>query len=422
MVIKSHQYKEQPRKVVIFSGGKPVGNQRGAIVISLSIIFLLLTTFVTLYSTKAILLEQKIVNNQTRSALAFEAAEFGLSTAVQYISDGIDRDDDTNIDPIFAPAAAVAPAVLGVGTTNTSLVGTVVGKQQSVTVTITDITTAPDTFFAFRIVSQGFSDDSSATRTITQVIRVVDALPNVPDNPLTARGTVDIAGSATVINPEGTSSIWSGGDVELGANNSVSTEVADPSDANYPLCMDTPMKCNTVSTSNKVTVGLDIIEHDSNLANLTAEKMFENFFGMTPAAYKASTVTMDLAGGSDFGAAHLATNEVIWYDGDADINGGTVGCTVAVTGGNICDVANEDPSIVIIDGNADMKGGPHFYGIVFVMGNVTLSGNSTVHGAMIVAGESNTTGSLNIWYNSRLLSNTRDNGGFSAASGAWKDF
>ncbi len=410
MVIKSHQYRVQHREILKTLCCKPMARQRGAIVISLSIIFLLLTTFVTLYSTKAILLEQKMINNQTRSALAFEAAEFGLSTAVQYISDGIDQDDDGIIDAIFTKVA-------GVGTQNTSAVG-----NQSVTVTITDITTAPDTFFAFRIVSQGFSDDSSATRTITQVIRVVNALPNVPDNPLTTKGTVDIAGSATVINPEGTSSIWSGGDVELGANNSVSTEVADPSDANYPLCMDTPMKCNTVSTSNKVTVGLDIIEHDSNLANLTAEKMFENFFGMTPAVYKESKVTMDLAGGSDFSAAHLATNEVIWYDGDVDINGGTVGCTIAVTGGNICDVANEDPSIVIIDGNADMKGGPHFYGIIFVMGNVTLSGNSTVHGAMIVSGDSDTTGSLNIWYNSRLLSNTRDNAGFSAASGAWHDF
>lgn len=424
MVIKSHHYRELRCRMVTFSGCKAISSQRGAIVISLSIIFLLLTTFVTLYTTKSILLEQKIANNQARSALAFEAAEFGISTAVQYISDGPDRDVDGDgnsdglMDAIFAVDAD------NVGTTNTSLVGAVVGKQQSVTVTITDITTAPDTLLAFRIVSQGFSDDSSATRTITQVIKVVDALPNVPDNPLTARGTVDVNGSATVHNPEGTSSIWSGGNVDIGSNNSTATYVADPSGADYPICMDTPMTCSTVQTSNKVTVGLDIIEHDNNLANLTKEQMFENFFGMTPEAYREAIVTVDLASGSDFSTgAGLAQNEVVWYEGNADINGVTVGCSVAVNGGNVCAQANEAPSIVIINGDVNMKGGPHFYGIVFVMGDITLTGNSTFHGALVVAGESNNTaGSLDVWYNSRLLKDSRGNGGFSAASGAWHDF
>lgn len=407
--MKLHQHIEH----VKYSECKPITRQRGAIVLSLSIIFLLLTTFVTLYSSKAILLEQKIVNNQTRSKLAFEAAEFGMSTAIQYISDDIDRNNDGAVDAIFSVDAN------NIGTTNTSDVG-----NESVSVIITDIDGDPNTLSTFRITSQGFSDDSTATRTIIQVIKVVDALPNVPDNPLTTRGTVNINGSATVHNPEGNSTVWSGGDVDIGSNNASATYIADPSGAGYPSCMDTPMTCSTAKTSNKVTVGLDIIEHDNNLKNLTNFELFENFFGMSPSAYRESKVTVDLAAGSDFSAgASLAQNEVVWYDGDADINGVTVGCSVAVNGGNVCALANEDPSIVIINGNATMKGGPHFYGIVFVMGDVTLSGNSTFHGGLVVAGDSNSTsGSLDVWYNSRLLNDTRDNAGFSASSGTWHDF
>jgi len=392
--------------------------QRGAIVLTMSIIFLLLTTLVTLYSTRTILLEQKIVNNQTRAKLSFEAAEYGLSTAFQYLANNPDRNNDGILDSnIFNLDAANND----IGTTNSTAVG-----SQSVEVTLTDIDGDADVILAIRIVSQGYSDDKSASRTITQVIKVVDALPNIPDNPLTTRGSVDVNGSATVHNLEGNSTIWSGGDVDIGSNNSTATYIADPTDAAYPGCMDIPMTCGESKTSNKTSVGLDIIEHDSNLANLSAAQMFENFFGLTPDAYRAAMVNIDivLADGDDFDTeADLAENKIIWHEGDADISGVTVGCSASVNGGNVCSAANEAPSIVIINGDATMSGGPHFYGIVFVMGDVSLSGNSTVHGALVVAGTTNnTSGSLDIWYNSGLLRGTNETGPLASSSGAWRDF
>jgi hypothetical protein len=385
-----------------------INKQRGAVVISLSVIFLLLTTFVTLYVAKAILLEQKIMNNEMRSKLAFEAAEFGVSAALDYIGENPDRDANGIVDPIFT-------LVNNIGTTNVSAVDT-----QSVEVTITALGTEG---LAYQIVSQGFSDDKSATRTVTQIIKVKDAFPNSPDNPLTARGAVDINGSGTVRNLEGHSTIWSGGDVDIGSNNAMKTEIANPSDGNYPDCMDTPMTCSGIETSDRDNVGLDIIEHDSSLSNLTATQMFENFFGMTPQKYKDSMANVQLTSGDAISGVGIE-NAIIWHEGDADLNGGTGGCTVAVNGGNICPQANEDPAITIIWGDATMKGGPHFYGVVFVMGDIYLSGNSTFHGALIVAGNSNNTitGSLDIWYNSRLLDGLSNNGGFGSASGAWKDF
>ena len=388
---------------------KQCSKQRGAVVISLSIIFLLLTTFVTLYVAKAILLEQKIVNNEMRSKLAFEAAEFGISAAVEYISNGADRDNSGSVDKIFNVDGTTA------NNTNSSAVG-----NQSVTV---EITALGSEGLAYEIIAHGFSDDKAATRNITQVIQVLDAFPNSPDNPLTARGAVDINGSGTVRNLEGHSTIWSGGDVDIGSSNAMKTEIANPGDANYPDCMDTPMTCSGIETSDRENVGLDIIEHDSNLSNLDDVEMFENFFGMTPQKYKDSVANIQLSSGDSISTGGNS-NAIIWYEGDATINGGTVGCSTAIHGSGICPIANEEPAIVIINGDADMRGGPHFYGVVFVMGDIDLSGNSTFHGALIVAGNSNNTitGSLDVWYNSRLLDGLKDNRGFSSSSGAWKDF
>lgn len=404
------------RQNAYFTRSTPAA-QRGAIVLTMSVIFLILTTFVTLYMTKSIFLEQKIVNNQERGQSAFEAAEYGASVAFQYLKQDPDRDNDGILDPnVFA-------LVNDIGTASTIDVG-----SQSVQVTVNDIDGDADVISVMQIISQGFSDDSSATRTITQVIKVVNALPNVPDNPLTTRGTVDVNGSATVHNLEGSSTIWSGGDVDIGSNNSTATYIADPSDAGYPGCMDVSMSCAETQTSNKTTIGLDIIEHDSNLANLSPAQMFENFFGLSPTAYRAAMlgdgIDLDVAAGDDFDtAANLAQNTIIWHEGDANIQNGTIGCSIAVTGNNICPAASEAPSIVIINGNASMSGSPHFYGLVFIMGDVSLSGNTTVHGAMVVAGvTNNTSGSLDIWYNSGLLISTQGNGPMASASGAWRDF
>jgi hypothetical protein len=275
------------------------------------------------------------------------------------------------------------------------------------------------------IVAQGFSDDSSATRTVRRALASLDPLPRAPDNPLTTKGAVVITGSATVINPEGHSTIWSGGDVDLGSNNSTHTEVADPTDANYPGCMDTSLTCGTVSSSNKVTDGLDVVDHDANLAGLSADAFFENFFGMSLQAYRDSMVTLDTTAANADADVQLASNEVIWVEGDAAFdNNTTVGCGVPVMGAGVCASADQKPSIMIINGDATFDGTPHFYGLVFVTGTIAVSGNSTVYGALMSAGGlvNSAGGSLDVIFNSDLLQALRANGPLAAAAGSWRDF
>jgi hypothetical protein len=400
--------------------------QRGAASLIVSLIILALITFVTIYTSKSIILEQKIANNDYRSKQAMEAAEAGIGLAINYYSEDPDADSDGVLDGLVDSDGD------GAGDWNFDADGDgtneshsyVVGASNRVIVTATDL--SPDNNMTIlRLTSQGFSDDDTATRTIVQDISTVNPLPNSPSNPFTTRGTVVVTGSATIHNPEGHSTIWSGGDVDLGANNSTATEVADVTDADYPGCMDNSMDCNVIQSSNKVTVGLDVIEHDSNLANLADSDFFENFFGMSPTNFRASMVTKDTTAANANTDVQLATNEIIWVEGDTTFsNNTTVGCKAVVTGGNVCSDANTKPSIMIINGNATFGGTTQFYGIVYVTGSITISGNSTVYGALVGASSvtNNTGGSLDIWYNSDVLDRTKRNGPLGSSAGSWRDF
>lgn len=385
--------------------------QRGVATLLFSVTILFLVSLVSVYTSRAIIFDQKIANNDVRQKHAFEAAEAGMSSAKAYLRSGADQDDDGVPDPVFDTDAD------GVGDALTATLG----GGHTTTVTITDM--SGGSMNELRIDSQGVSDDASAQVNVSTVVTKLDPLPNAPGSPLTTRGSVVINGSATVHNPQGHSTIWSGGDIDLGSNNSTATNIADPVDANYPTCMETPMTCSTVKSSNKVIIGLDAIEHDSSLSNMNGDEFFTNFFGISPESFRDSLVTIDTSGANAALDAHLATNEVIWADGNASLSGVTVGCTSAVTGNNTCPVGDQKPSILVVDGDLTISGTPHFYGAVFVTGDINLSGNSTFHGVLIVSGDNNVGGgSLDVWYNTDIIDSLRSIGPLSVPAGGWKDF
>ncbi|WP_185962648.1 PilX N-terminal domain-containing pilus assembly protein [Thalassomonas sp. M1454] len=393
--------------------------QQGMAVLVISIILLVLITLISLYLARSVLVEQKMVSNDFRARQAFDNAEAGLALAMEAISDDKYWDEDGNVLGVFDLDAGD-----GINDSNT-------GDLDNGSVSINVITVVINELDAYTIESTGLSDDGTASRTVTADMRALNPLPNIPDNPLSTKGTIILGGSATIHNPEGHSTIWSGGDVDVGSNNSTETTIADPSDPNYPRCMDDG-SCNTVETSSRDKIGLDIIEHDSDLANLTAAEMFENFFGMSPERYK-EVMSDVIIGGPDArgecgntwnGCVDGSQNDIIWYDGDVSENGGSMGCAQIITGGNVCAENDQRPSVLVIDGDLDLQGTPHFYGIVYVMGSILGTGNSTFHGALIVAGDlaNSTSGSLDAHYDSSLLKKIKDNGPKAVGAGSWKDF
>lgn len=398
---------------------RPTSSQCGSATLAMSLVLLMLITMVSGYTARTVLFEQKIAANDFRERQAFEAAESGLAAAIAYISSpgGFDKNNDGIADPIFDTSGD------GIGDTNNMTLA----DNSSVTVTVNG------GFPTFGLQSVGRSDDLTATRTVRTILSTLDALPNAPDNPLTARGTVIVSGSATVHNPEGHSTIWSGDDVELGANNATATNIADPTDPNYPSCMDASMSCSTTRSSSKIAVGLDVIEHDSSLSNLSSEQMFQNFFGTSMVNYRESRVSLEVAAADANNLAtnaaspgvHLGVGEVIWVEGDTFLsNKTTVGCEIELGGAATCPAADVNPSILIVNGNLTTDGTPNFYGLVYVVGNMNMSSNTTVTGAIIVGGDTanNAGGSLDVWYNSDVLNQLRDNGPLAGTPGSWQDW
>ena len=385
-------------------------NHQGFVTLTVSLILLIAVTMISMFSVKSISLENKIANNSYRSDIALQAAEASVASAIDYLSVDPDVDGDNAIDSVFDTDGD------GLGDINEMDI-----SSARAVITVDDMSGGQMTLMQIR--STGFSDDNSARQVISMMVANVDPLPNTPDNPMTTRGAVVINGSATVHNPEGHSTIWSGTDIDMGSNNSTSTNVADPGDAGYPGCMDTPMTCDTVSSSNRLTAGLDIIEHDSSLGALTPEEMFINFFGMETVTYRDSMVSIDSTPTTINGDAHLAKYEVIWVEGDASISNITMGCTSAQNGGNVCPVGETRPSVLIINGDLELSGTVQFYGIVFVMGNLDASANATIHGAVISAGDlSNSAGgSLDVWYNSDILAGLDRAGPLTGVAGSWRD-
>ena len=384
-----------------------IRGQKGAITLAVSLAILTLSTLVVFGVSRAILMEQRITNNQNRSTLAFEIAEAGMMQAMEIL--GEDRTID--LTAIFDTNAD------GVGDTNSIALGT-----GTVTVTATDLT---GDLTRVGILSRGFSDDGSANRTISQTLETLEPVPTFPGSPVTSKGGVVISGSATVHNPEGHSTIWSGANIDLGSNNSTSTEVPDATAVpSYPGCMDTPMTCSLVQASSRLLTGVDIIESDSSLGNLTDAEFFEFVFGITPNEFRNSMVTIETVPAMANTVANLSTFDVIWIEGSHTFSGITAGCEVAVTGSNVCPAANTKPSIIIVNGNATFTGGPHFYGILYVVGNVVVGGNTTVHGAIVINGTTTSTtgGSLDVWYNSNILNRTTLAGPTTGSVGTWKDF
>ncbi len=388
--------------------------QRGVASLVISLILLVVITFVTLYTSKGVLTESRIATNEFRSRMAFEAAEAGGESAIAAVGAGWTiAADDTNI-----PADNdILPDCLETASNNVIFDNDGDGAPDSntmelfngSTVVVTLTCEVTDEKMQYEITSVGRSDDLAATRTINQSLMIVPPLPNAPDNPLLTRGSVVIGGSATVSNPEGASTIWSGGDVNVGSNNATSTQIASPLDANYPDCLGGSVQCTSlVPSSTRDVTGLDIIESDSSLANLTDEEFFKNFFGVTPDVYRESRVTIET---TDLASLDGTAGEIIWVDGDVDMAANHTYGTM------------DKPVIVIVDGDFSASGNNEFIGLLFVRGSIAGTGSVDVTGSAVVNGvNSGGGGSLDVVYNSRVLKSTYSYGRPAAGSGTWRDF
>jgi len=416
----------------------PPRRQQGVASLLVALVLLVATTLMVLFTARSAFMEQRISGNEIRAKQAMQAAQAGLDYALAYLGEpgGLDQNGNGTVDTVNA----IDFDSDGDGT-----------KEASFRVlfcnTDADIPPCPatpaDAFAcdsgalsltqkAARVVSCGWSDDNSARHVVTSLILGVSALSNPPTNPLIAKGTAFVGGSASVVNQFNNLTVWSGNSLAgasgLGAGQ---TFIRDPDlpppplpDLDDPSTWDeyaaanplpptnTNWQCNNpeagyVCTTNSNVLGPDVIESDSTLAHLTDAQFFEAFFGMSEDIYRATLPTREVTGS----LSGSAGNEVIWVDASS----GTA--TLSGTFGS-----RLNPVVLIVDGNAAMQANTTIYGVLFVTGDLNVAGTPNTYGVTVVRGSITGSGSMTIFYDPLSVAGAGQLSIPGLAPGTWRDW
>lgn len=402
--------------------------QSGMVTLLTSVVILMLATILVVAVSRTTLMEQRISGNQVRTQQALAAAEAGLNFGLAYVSQttqggvtvpsGADKNKDLLADPI-------AVTTITAGTSNkyavrfcdpTLALASFSCPESPGTVICSD---APATYLRTpRIVACGWSDDGIGRSMVSQGVGTVPALAKSPTNPLTAKGAINVSGSATISNYYNNLTVWSGGalsDIGNAGKTFVRSPIVEPPAASTPPPAP-PASCSTssdyVCATDKNSTGPDVIDADPTLSNLTSDQLFKNYLGVaTIAAYQESVASM----------AAVAPANVSTLNGikqEAFIVSGSITSTMNVTIGS-----RDQPVVMIIDGNWSGGGNTTIYGIIYVRGNVDLAGNKTIYGGLVVEGTTSGTGSLDVIYDPLVADNAGKHVGRAGmVPGSWRDW
>jgi len=357
--------------------------QAGAATLFTSVILLIAITLVTFLTAKTILQETKMTANNYRAAQAITEADAAMDYAIAYFNEGgLDHNNDNNVDIIGTP-----PGTSTITFDNTDTIGnSCKATPHEVNMKSAEITVT------------GTSDDGVASRTISQCVGTINIFSDTgPQQPLIARGTVGLTGNFKVINRVNNTTVWTGGDANIGNSSSASTYIWDHSairpDATdisnraifEDIAGNPPSNTNIVSTQD-VGLGVDIVDNDLTLANLTGDQLFEGFFPSGRDFIKGLAEGIDQALDIADGDALSDLNSkdgVMWIDGDpASANP----YTVNLTGGTFGSPGN--PVALIVNGNLNVSGNPVIYGVLYITGQLDATGTVNVIGSTIVEGDS----------------------------------
>lgn len=458
--------------------------QQGAASLLTAVMLIIATTLVVITSGKTVLQETKITANSYRTAQANTAANAAMDYAVAYFQvgglDQLDADGNAGTDSIVdyratsdgsvdsnfgrftniptANSCAMPetnyafPITLDSGDGQTTLarfyfVNRLYDADNDVATADTNpcngddkLNSAGTNMNAGMIVAQGWSDDCSAVRTITQCITVSNGSilkGTGPKQPFVSRGPIGVGGSATIINRYTNTTMWAGDAAGItGAaldtyTRTDNTTLSDFTKTDGTGDLDTTRLHNVdpsidtqAMTNKKNGIGIDVITGDPSLNNQTADEFFELFFrnqddtdGTTKQEIK------DLAGGQLYpGGTTIpdGVSSLVWVEGDAKISNGTIGTEAS-------------PVILIIEGDLQLAGNTAINGVVYVMGELKMAGTADIIGAIVCENlaESTGTGSLTIVF--RPFGDGSDSegtggeasmipGSYTIVNGSWRDW
>jgi len=442
-----------------------INKQKGAVSLLTGVMLIIATTLVVVSSGKTVLQETKMTANSYRTAQANAAANAAMDYAVAYFIDGgLDHHDNTDItkeadkqvdylpdnnipttDSCSMPTTAAFPITIGSDATqktyarfyfiNTALYDdNFNGTADKTNPCDANNKLTASNMNAAMIVAQGWSDDCSAVRTLTQCVTVTNGSVlrgNGPKQPFISQGSIGLNGNPTIINRYTNSTIWTGEDVGIsGAAMETHVRADDiaQSDLTTTELLSEVKTDNTQPMTNRNNgSATDVVGGDLFLKNKTSDEFFELFFkdleGVDGDTAKDKIKNVADTGGQMFTSDTDITdmNGLIWLEGDGHrLSNTPVG-------------SQTNPAIIIVNGDFDITGGPNgvIYGVVYVVGELTLHGSPIIKGSLI-SEQGGMGGTPTIIFNP--FSSDGDGsdgmggaaisipGSFTTVSGSWKDW
>jgi len=384
---------------------KRIDRQRGSASLFIAVMLIIGITLVIFSTSKTVLMETKINAANYRTIQATTAANAAMDQGVAYfMAGGLDQDGTAGVDFV---AGTVSTLTLTSGTDQTTTglfyfanTTTYDHDNNAATAVITNpCDSNPSGFNGINmtqgiIVTQGFSDDGTAVRTMSQCLGTFDLFDGgeSPQQPFVSKAGVGVFGNAKIINRYSNISIWAGGvDAVHGAAYGTYLRPSDKSIGDYTAeqldssCATSPCNVannpgpNTQLVSNRDTGnGVDVITEDATLASKTPDEFFDMFFAKTKSQIKKIAQDSNKVFAS--GASIDGEKGLIWVDGNIGINGTDVIGTAT------------EPAILIVDGNLDKLNGATIYGIVYVIGTLEVAGSPIIKGSLVAENSAASTG------------------------------
>lgn len=376
-------------------------NQKGAASLLTALVLLICITLVILLTSKTVLVETQITADNYRTSQATAAASAAMNRAEAYfMAGGLDQIDS-------ATGAAGTDGVVDYRSDAPFSFNLTAGTQTTAAQFYFDNTddnacdcqddgtkdldddgdgdcmgTEGKNMTRALVTAQGWSDDNTAVRTITQCLGTFDLFDggDGPKQPFVSRAAVGVFGNATIINRYTNSSVWTGGDNDI-SGAAFATYLrpsgTETSDYTKDELNSEDETANTQLVSNRnAGAGIDIITNDATLASKTADQFFDMFFSMTKTQVMnaADSVDQKLPNAAGVSSPNGMTG-LIWIEGDLTLNANDVVGSPAI------------PAILIVNGDLTLNGGAIVDGVIYVTGTLQITGSPIVRGSVI--GESN---------------------------------
>lgn len=343
--------------------------RRGAATLLLVMLLLLALGLAIEHAARTALAESRLIANDTRAHEALAAAQAGLESGLAAL---------LQIDPL-----ALMPGAEG-GIRLDGPAGSL-GNGATFATTIHDQGLPEDGQRRLIVEARGMASDGTGLRVLRQLARHAPWLAHPPITNITAGGTIIMQRPAQISNSVSPWHLWNGGDI-----------IADPATGIETIAL-------APCTPAMACAG------DPRLADLSGEDFFIHLFGRPSAVVAAlarrlscETCVLDAAD---------PDGRPLWLD--------NAGQTVTIRG----TLGTEDePEIVIIDGDMRTGGDTTIHGLLYVQGDwIAGDGVLTVHGGIAVAGSIDDPGEVALALDPEIRARLAQRGLFVRVAGSWID-